>query len=105
MHTSLRLIRVSCITLMISGIPALIVSSIAGNNEGWVLTFGMISAVAAIIFMAVSAATATKRLDAFDEVVAERVEQRIRMLVEAGADETDVRNLVRDTMNLTRGQE
>ena len=105
MHTSLRLIRVSCITLMISGIPALIVSSIAGNNEGWVLTFGMISAVAAIIFMAVSAATSTKRLDAFDEVIAERVEQRIRMLVEAGADETDVRNLVRDTMNLTRGQE
>jgi len=105
MHTSLRLIRVSCITLMISGIPALIVSSIAGNNEGWVLTFGMISAVAAIIFMAVSAATSTKRLDAFDEVIAERVEQRIRMLVEAGADETDVRNLVRDTMNLARGQE
>lgn len=105
MHTSLRLIRVSCITLMISGIPALIISSIAGNNEGWVLTFGMISAVAAIIFMAVSAATSTKRLDAFDEVIAERVEQRIRMLVEAGADETDVRNLVRDTMNLTRGQE
>jgi hypothetical protein len=61
--------------------------------------------VAAIIFMAVSAATSTKRLDAFDEVVAERVEQRIRMLVEAGADETDVRNLVRDTMNLARGQE
>ena len=105
MHKSLRLIRVSCITLMISGIPALIVSSIAGNNEGWVLTFGMISAVAAIIFMAVSAATSTRRLDAFDDVVAERVEQRIRMLVEAGANETDVRNLVRDTMNLARGQE
>lgn len=105
MHTSLRLIRVSCITLMISGIPALIVSSIAGNNEGWVLTFGMISAVAAIIFMAVSAATSTRRLDAFDDVVAERVEQRIRILVEAGANETDVRNLVRDTMNLARGQE
>ncbi len=105
MHTSLKLIRVSCITFMIAGIPALIISSIAGNNEGWVLTFGMISAVAAIIFMAVSAATSTQRLDAFDDVVAERVEQRIRMLVEAGADETDVRNLVRDTMNLARGQE
>jgi Na+/melibiose symporter-like transporter len=105
MHTSLRLIRVSCINLMIAGIPALIISSIAGNNEGWVLTFGMISAVAAIIFMAVSAASSTQRLDAFDDVVAERVEQRIRMLVDAGADETDVRNLVRDTMNLARGQE
>jgi hypothetical protein len=105
MHTSLRLIRISCLTLMLSGIPALIVSSIRGNNEGWVLTFGMISAVAAIIFMAVSAATSTKRLDAFDDVVAERVEQRIRMLVEAGANETDVRNLVRESMSLVRGHE
>ncbi|CAB4648126.1 unannotated protein [freshwater metagenome] len=105
MHTSLRLIRITCLTLMLSGIPALIVSSIRGNNEGWVLTFGMISAVAAIILMAVSAATSTKRLDAFDDVVAERVEQRIRMLVEAGANETDVRNLVRESMSLVRGQE
>ena len=105
MHTSLRLIRISCLVLMLSGIPALIVSSIAGNNEGWVLTFGMISAIAAIILMAVSAATSTKRIDAFDDVVAERVEQRIRMLVEAGANETDVRNLVRDSMSLVRGQE
>ena len=105
MHTSLRLIRISCLILMLSGIPALIVSSIAGNNEGWVLTFGMISAVAAIILMAVSAATSTKRLDAFNDVVAERVEQRIRMLVEAGANETDVRNLVRESMSLVRGQE
>jgi hypothetical protein len=105
MHTSLRLIRISCLVLMLSGIPALIVSSIAGNNEGWVLTFGMISAVAAIILMAVSAATSTKRIDAFDDVVAERVEQRIRMLVEAGANETDVRNLVRESMSLVRGQE
>jgi len=105
MHTSLRLIRISCLILMLSGIPALIVSSIAGNNEGWVLTFGMISAVAAIILMAVSAATSTQRLDAFDDVVAERVEQRIRMLVEAGANETDVRNLVRESMSLVRGQE
>ena len=105
MHTSLRLIRITCLTLMIAGIPALIVSSIRGNNEGWVLTFGMISAVAAIILMAVSAATSTKRLDAFDDVVAERVEQRIRMLVEAGANESDVRNLVRESMSLVRGQE
>jgi hypothetical protein len=105
MHTSLRLIRITCLTLMLSGIPALIVSSIRGNNEGWVLTFGMISAVAAIILMAVSAATSTKRIDAFDDVVAERVEQRIRMLVEAGANETDVRNLVRESMSLVRGQE
>ena len=102
---SLKLIKFTCFGLFLAGSPAIIVSSIRGNNEGWVLTFGMISAVAAIILMAVSAATSTKRLDAFDDVVAERVEQRIRMLVEAGANESDVRNLVRESMSLVRGQE
>jgi Na+/melibiose symporter-like transporter len=102
---ALRLIRSLCFTLFVAGIPALIVSSIRGNNEGWVLTFGMITAIAAIILIAVSATTSTKRIDAFDEVVAERVEQRIRTLVEAGANETEVRSLVRDTIDLSRGQQ
>ena len=47
----------------------------------------------------------TRRLDVFDDVMAERVEQRIRTLVEAGADETDIRQLVRDTIDLARGQQ
>jgi hypothetical protein len=65
----------------------------------------MVTAVAALILMAVSATTATRRLDVFDDVMAERVEQRIRTLVEAGADETDIRQLVRDTIDLARGQQ
>jgi hypothetical protein len=55
--------------------------------------------------MAVSATTATRRIDVFDDAMAERVEQRIRTLVEAGADETDIRQLVRDTIDLARGQQ
>ena len=102
---SLRLIRTLCFGAFLAGLPAIIVSSIRGNNEGWVLTFGMITAVAAIILIAVSATTTTKRIDAFNEVEAERVEQRIRTLVEAGADETDIRQLVRDTIDLARGQQ
>ena len=102
---SLRLIRSTCFALFIGGIPALIVSSIRGNNEGWVLTFGMITAIAAIILMAVSATTTTNKLDAFEEVAAERVEMRIRQLIEAGADEVEVRSLVRETIDLTRGQQ
>ena len=101
---SLRLIRYTCFALFLGGIPALIVSSIRGNNEGWVLTFGMITAIAAIILMAVSATTSTRKLDAFEEVEAERVEMRIRKLIEAGADEVEVRSLVRETIDLTRGQ-
>jgi len=102
---SLRLIRTVCFSAFLLGLPAIIVSSILGNNEGWVLTFGMITAVAAIILMAVSATTSTKRLDAFDEATAERVELRIRQLIEAGADESEVRSLVRDTLDMSRGEQ
>ncbi len=93
-----------CFGAFLAGLPAIIVSSIRGNNEGWVLTFGMITAIAAIILMAVSATTSTKRIDAFNEATAERVELRIRQLIEAGADETEVRSLVRDTLDMSRGE-
>ena len=102
---SLKLIPFVCFTLFLAGIPSLIVSSILGNNEGWVLTFGMITAVAAIILIAVTATTSTKRIDVFNEIEAERVELRIRQLVEAGANEVEVRSLVRDALNLSRGEQ
>lgn len=99
-----RVVRWVCIVLMVSGIPALIVSSIAGNNEGWVLTFGLITAVASIVLMATSAAVSSTRVDAFNEVIAERIENRVRDLVAAGADEVAVRELVRDALDLSRGE-
>jgi len=102
---ALKLIKIVCFGLFLAGIPAIIVSSIRGNNEGWVLTFGMITAIAAIILIAVTATTSTKRIDVFNEIEAERVELRIRKLVEAGADEVEVRSLVRDTLNLSRGEQ
>jgi hypothetical protein len=104
-HMSLRLIRTLCFGAFLAGLPAIIVSSIRGNNEGWVLTFGMITAIAAIILMAVTATTSTKRIDVFNEIEAERVELRIRQLVEAGANEVEVRSLVRDALNLSRGEQ
>jgi hypothetical protein len=102
---ALRIIKVICFVIFVSGIPALIVSSIAGNNEGWVLTFGSITAIAALILIAVSAVTAKTRLDTFDEVIAERIEQRVRELVASGASEADVRALIRDALELSRGQQ
>jgi hypothetical protein len=104
-HMSLRLIRTLCFGAFLAGLPAIIVSSIRGNNEGWVLTFGMITAIAAIILIAVTATTSTKRIDVFNEIEAERVELRIRQLVEAGANEVEVRALVRDALNLSRGEQ
>ncbi|CAB4562497.1 unannotated protein [freshwater metagenome] len=102
---ALKIIKVICFVIFLSGIPALIISSIAGNNEGWVLTFGMVTAIAALILIAVSAVTAKTRLDSFDEVIAERIEQRVRELVASGASEADVRALIRDALELSRGQQ
>lgn len=100
---AIKIIKAVCFVLFLAGIPGLIVSSIAGNNEGWVLSIGMVTAVAALVLIAVSAVTSNRRLDAFDDVVAERVETRVRTLIEAGADETELRALVRDSIDLSRG--
>jgi hypothetical protein len=102
---ALKIIKVICFIIFLSGIPALIVSSIAGNNEGWVVTFGMVTAIAALILIAVSAVSAKTRIDTFDEVIAERIEQRVRDLVASGAPESDVRALIRDAIELSRGQQ
>lgn len=102
---ALKIIRSLCFAVFPCGIAGLIVSSIAGNNEGWVLTIGMITASAAVILMVTSAVSSTQRIEVFNDAVAERVEQRIRTLVEAGANETEVRSLVRDTIDLYRGQQ
>ena len=102
---AIKFIKGICFAIFLSGIPALIISSIAGNNEGWVLTFGMVTAIAALILISVSAVTAKKRIDTFDDVIAERIEKRVRLLVDAGAPETEVRALVRDAIELSRGQQ
>ena len=102
---AIKIIKGICFAIFLCGIPALIISSIAGNNEGWVLTFGMVTAIAALILISVSAVTAKKRIDTFDDVIAERIEQRVRLLVDAGAPETEVRALVRDAIELSRGQQ
>lgn len=87
------------------GVPGLIISSIAGNNNGVVTTIGMCMAGAAIVLITMSATAHTNRLDVFNDVAAERVENRVRELVEAGANETEVRMLVRDTIDFARGQQ
>ena len=86
--------------MFVCGIAGLIISSIAGNNEGVVLTIGGIMTVAAIVLIAVSATTSRRRIDAFVEADAERLEQQIEALVAAGADEQQVRALVRDALRI-----
>jgi phosphotransferase system glucose/maltose/N-acetylglucosamine-specific IIC component len=102
---STRVIRVSCGTVFVGGIAGMIVSSVNGNNEGWVLLFGMATALAAIVLISVSSVSAGQRIDVFEEADAERLESRVQALVDAGADERAVREIVRDAVRLGRRSE
>ncbi len=91
-----RLITRACIAIFVCGIAGLIISSIAGNNNGLVLTIGGIIVLAAIVLMTVNTVTVRDRIDAFDDAAAEQLEARVADLVQQGADENDVRTLVRE---------
>jgi hypothetical protein len=67
-----------------------------------VLTAGIISAIAAIVLLAVSTVVAQRRLAEFDDADAEIVENGIRRLADSGADESAVRDLVRRAIELGR---
>ena len=97
-----RLVRRLVIVVFVGGIAGMIVGSIADNN-GIAITFGLVTAVGAICLILVtsvgSAATPGVR---FDDAEAESMERRIRALVDAGADEDEVRELVRRAVLLGR---
>jgi dipeptide/tripeptide permease len=99
----LRVLRIVVIVLCAGGITGMIVASVAGNNNGWVVTFGLLTAVSVLVLMAFSAAAnRTPSATTVDEELAAQVEVRIRGLVETGADESAVRDLVRDAVLLGR---
>ena len=91
-----RLITRACIAVFVGGIAGLIITSVAGNNNGVVLTIGGIIVLAAIVLMTVNTVTVHERIDAFDDAAAEQLEAQVANLVEQGADEADVRTLVRE---------
>ncbi|MDA0370914.1 MAG: hypothetical protein O3C62_03945 [Actinomycetota bacterium] len=96
-------IRIASAVVFVASIVGLIVTSINGNNEGWVLTIGMVSAITAIVLIVTSAVASTRRIPVFADADAEVVEMRVRELVELGADEDRVRELVRLSVKLGRG--
>ena len=91
-----RLITRACIAVFVCGIAGLIIASVAGNNNGLVLSIGGVIVLAALVLMTVNTVTAHDRIDAFDDAAAEQLEAHIARLVEQGADEADVRTLVRE---------
>ncbi len=102
---SLRLIRYLCLCIFLAGVPAMIVSSIRGNNAGYVVTFGLTTALAAVILIAAAAATKSPRIDVFSDALAEKIESRVNELITQGADEDTARQLVRQTIDLVRGSQ
>jgi hypothetical protein len=100
-----KLIRVLCFSIFLAGVPGIIVTSIVSNNNGGIVTIGMCMVAAAIVLITMSGTTTNKKLDIFNDVAAERIENRVQSLVQAGADENEVRALIRDTIDLTRGQQ
>ncbi|MEN9301238.1 MAG: hypothetical protein RLZZ254_1019 [Actinomycetota bacterium] len=99
---SLRVIRIVCIVVFVSGIAGMIITSINGNNVGIVTTIGLTTAISALILMTASTVANKRRLDVFDDAKAERIERRIAEMRDKGADEAELRALVRDSIDLGR---
>ncbi|MEY4032021.1 MAG: hypothetical protein RL573_933 [Actinomycetota bacterium] len=100
-----RILRPVCAVIFVAGIAGIIVTSVNGNNAGWVLSIGMVTAIAALVLIAVTATSQRPRIDVFDDAIAERIEQRVQILVSQGASEEEARALVRDAVAMVRGQQ
>lgn len=98
-----HIVRRLVLVVFVGGVAGMIVGSIADNN-GTAITFGLATAVAAIcLILVTSVTTGTDQGGVvFDEAKAAEMEARIRALVDAGADEPAVRELVRDAVVLGR---
>src|SRR5215218_507203 len=92
-----RWVRRIVLLVFLGGIAGMIVGSIADNN-GTAITFGLITAVAVLCLILVTAVTNGPA--ATDP--GEDVERRIQALVDAGADETEVRALVQQAIDFAR---
>ena len=101
-----RWIPRACAAVFVGGIAGIIIASVNGNNAGAVLTIGLVITFAAVALLTHGAVTARGRIDAFDDAVAEheamQLESQVSALVAQGADEQQVRELVRDAMRTGR---
>jgi hypothetical protein len=102
---ALRTIRLVVVIICAAGIVGMIVASVAGNNNGWVVTCGLVTAVSIIVLMAFATANRPDRTNESvpDDALAATVEQRVVDLVATGASERALRDLVRDAVRLGRG--
>jgi multisubunit Na+/H+ antiporter MnhB subunit len=95
---SAAVVRRCLVAVCVLGVAGMIVTSIA-DRPGGALTFGLLTAVAALGMILVTAVTTGGSALEDDELGA-LVEERVEALVAAGADERAVRALVRDARRL-----
>jgi len=98
----IRLLRIAVAAIFVGGIAGMIIASVNDNNNGAVVTCGLITAVTSLMLIAFT--FASRQPGTIDENLARRVEDRVTSLVSGGADETEVRSLVRDAVRLGRGR-
>jgi hypothetical protein len=105
-----RVIRRLVVAVFVAGIAGMIGGSIADSNAA-ALTFGILTAAAALSLILVTAVAPPTSLrppvdgDVVDETLARDIEERIAALTMAGADENEIRRLVRQAIDLGRSAE
>ena len=95
-----RAVRGVLIGVCVAGIAGMIATSIA-DAPGGALTFGLLTAAAAVGMILVTAVTTGGSARGDDELAAE-LEERVEALVAAGAEETAVRDVVSRAIRLGR---
>ena len=93
-----RGVRRFVIAVCVAGIGGMIAGSVADNN-GAAMTAGIVTAVAVLCLMVATAVTGGAIVGS-----GERVEELAEDLVADGADETAVRELIREAVKLGRSQ-
>ncbi len=102
MNTALKRIRILCAVIFVAGIAGIIVTSIVSNNNGGIISIGLVTSIAAIVLLTASTIATNKHIDAFDDVAAEQLERQVTALVASGTDEEQVRAVVRSAIDLGR---
>ena len=93
-----RAVRLVVMAVCVAGIAGMIAGSIADNNAV-AMTFGLATAVAVLCLIVVNAVVGGP---GDPELTARDVEYRVDRLVEQGADEGELRALVRAAVKLGR---
>jgi hypothetical protein len=99
----LKVVRAVVAVICAGGIAGMIIGSLADNNNGAVMTAGIIAGIAAVALMSFSLA-ARSATPVVRESTASALEDQVAALVDDGVDEARLREVVRLAIRLGRGQ-